>query len=140
MRFVRFASVPFQFFARHSSLAQRVVSVRYLAAARYLAVAVFVLAAATSALSQSDRGTIAGTVLDSSGGAVTDATVTATETATNSVYTATTGPTGGYRFFDLRVGVYNVSVSASGFKKVDKTGVDRKSTRLNSSHSQISYA
>jgi len=117
MRFARFVSVPFQFFARQS------FSPRYLAAARYLAVALFVLAAATSALSQSDRGTIAGTVLDSSGGAVTDATVTATETATNSVYTATTGPTGGYRFFDLRVGVYNVSVSASGFKKVDKTGV-----------------
>src|SRR5690242_10480597 len=117
MRFARVASVPFQFFARHSSLAQ------YLGPARYMAVALFVLAAATLALSQSDRGTIAGTVLDSTGGAVIGATVTATETATNNVYTATTGPTGGYRFFDLRVGVYNVSVSASGFNKVDKTGV-----------------
>ena len=40
MRFARFVSVPFQFFARHSSLAQRFAS------ARYLAIALFVLAAA----------------------------------------------------------------------------------------------
>ena len=117
MHFARFVSVPFRFFARHS------FSARYLVAARYLAAGLFILAAATSGLSQSDRGTIAGTVLDSSGGAVEGANVTATDTATNSVYSATTGPTGGYRLYDLRVSVYNVSVSASGFKKVDKTGV-----------------
>src|SRR5437899_1124712 len=117
MRFVRFAFVPSRFFPRHSSRA------KYLALARCFAVALFVLAAATPGFSQSDRGTIAGTVLDSSGGAVTDATVTATDTATNSVYTATTGPTGGYRLFDLRVSAYNVSVSAPGFKKAEKTGV-----------------
>jgi len=117
MRFARFAFVPSRFFPRHSPLA------KYLALARYLAAAFFVLAAATAGFSQSDRGTIAGTVLDSSGGAVTDATVTATDTATNSVYTATTGPTGGYRLFDLRVGAYSVSVSATGFKKIEKAGV-----------------
>lgn len=128
MRFVRFASVPSQFFSRHSS-AQRVVSVRYLAPAscqatgRYLAAVALFLLAATSALPQSDRGTIAGTVLDSSGGAVTDASVTATDAATNTVYTATTGPTGGYRLFDLRVSTYKVSVSAPGFKTEERTGV-----------------
>src|SRR6266853_591458 len=90
---------------------------------RFLAVAIFVLVTASTALSQSDRGTIAGTVEDSSGGAVANASVTATDTATGATYTATTGPTGGYRLYDLRVGVYGVSVSAPGFKTVDKTGV-----------------
>jgi len=128
MRFVRFASVPSQFFARHSSLvslAQHRHSffAQFLAAPRYIVVALFILALATPGFSQSDRGTIAGTVLDSSGGAVVGATVTATDPATNTVYTATTGPTGGYRLFDLRVSTYNVSVSASGFKKAEKTGV-----------------
>lgn len=129
MRFVRFASVPFQFFARHSALAKSdsfaryAAAARYLTAARYLALALFVLAAATPGFSQSDRGAIAGTILDSSGGAVEGATVTATDTATSAVYTATTGPTGGYRLFDLRVSVYNLSVSAAGFKKFEKTGI-----------------
>src|SRR5215472_2154074 len=128
MRFVRFASVPSQFFARHSSLvslAQHRHSffAQFLAAPRYIVVALFILALATPGFSQSDRGTIAGTVLDSSGGAVVGATVTATDPATNTVYTATTGPTGGYRLFDLRLSTYNVSVSASGFKKAEKTGV-----------------
>src|SRR5215472_8212686 len=124
MHSVRFATVSSHSFARHSSLAKYLAPLaQYLAPARYIAVALFVLAAATPGLSQSDRGTIAGTVLDSSGGAVVGATVTATDTATNSVYTATTGPTGGYRLFDLRVSIYNVSVSTTGFKKVEKTGI-----------------
>ncbi len=72
---------------------------------------------------QSDRGAIAGTVLDSSGGTVLDATVTATHTETRAVNTATTGPTGGFRLYDLRVGVYKVTVTAPGFKTEEKVGV-----------------
>src|SRR5215472_12948870 len=124
MHSVRFATVSSHSFARHSSLAKYLAPLaQYLAPARYIAVALFVLAAATPGFSQSDRGTIAGTVLDASGGAVIGATVTATDPATNTVYTATTGPTGGYRLYDLRVGSYNVSISASGFKKIEKSGV-----------------
>ena len=90
---------------------------------RFVAVAIFVLVTAATTLSQSDRGSIAGTVLDSSGGVVTNANVTATDTATSATYSATTGPTGGYRLYDLRVGVYGVKVSAPGFKIAEKTGV-----------------
>src|SRR5260370_41627482 len=64
-----------------------------------------------------------GTVVDSSGGVVAAASVTATDTATSATYSATTGPTGGSRLYDLRVGVYGVSVSPPGFKTGDKTGV-----------------
>src|SRR5215813_9624313 len=129
MRFARFASVPSRLFSsiRGFSFAPRryrsAASSSMSAVSRYFAVPLFFLAAATPGFSQSDRGTIAGTVLDSSGGAVTGATVTATDTATNTVYTATTGPTGGYRLFDLRVSVYKVSVAAQGFKTEEKTGV-----------------
>lgn len=90
---------------------------------RFLSFSLFLAFSGITARAQSDRGTIAGTVLDSSGGAVANANVTATDTATSATYSATTGPTGGYRLYDLRVGVYSVSVSAPGFKTVDKTGV-----------------
>jgi len=90
---------------------------------RSFTVAFFVLVTASRALSQSDRGTIAGTVLDSSGGVVANANVTATDAATSATYSATTGPTGGYRLYDLRVSVYRVSVAAPGFKTEEKTGV-----------------
>ncbi|MBA0086236.1 MAG: carboxypeptidase regulatory-like domain-containing protein, partial [Acidobacteria bacterium Pan2503] len=108
MRFVSFAAVPF----RPCGFPQLT---------RFLALALLAFATAGPALSQSDRGAIAGTVLDSSGAAVSGATVTATDTATNTVYNATTGPTGGYRLYDLRVSLYKVSVAAPGFKTEEKT-------------------
>src|SRR6267143_4823022 len=90
---------------------------------RYLSFSLLLSFSGMAVRSQSDRGAIAGTVLDSSGGAVSDATVTATQTETGSNYAAITGPTGGFRFYDLRVGVYNVAVSVPGFKTDEKTGV-----------------
>ena len=72
---------------------------------------------------QSDRGTIAGTVLDSSGGAVEGAQITATGQETGNVYTATTGPTGGFRIGDVRIGVYRVTVASPSFKTAEKTEV-----------------
>jgi len=90
---------------------------------RFIAVAFLVFFSAATALAQSDRGSIAGTVLDSSGAAVSNATVTVTSTETGSNYGAITGPTGGFRVQDVRIGTYDVSVSAPGFKIEKKTGV-----------------
>src|SRR5713226_5427064 len=90
---------------------------------RFLSLSLLLALSGMAVQGQSDRGTIAGTVLDSSGGVVANASVIATDTATRATYSATTGPTGGYRLYDLRVGFYNVSISAPGFKTVDKTGV-----------------
>src|SRR5690242_6097850 len=117
MRFARFASIPSRFFAGHSSLA------KYLAPVRYIAVALFVLAAATPGFSQSDRGTIAGTVLDASGGAVQGATITATNANTGAIYKTASTDTGAYRIPDMQVGVYNVTFSATGFKTSEQKGV-----------------
>ncbi len=90
---------------------------------RFVAVAIFVLVSAGTALSQSDRGTIAGTVLDSTGAIVANAQVLAKGVDTSSEYAATTGPTGGYRMPEVKIGIYNVTVTAVGFKTEQKTAV-----------------
>ena len=90
---------------------------------RFIAVALFALISASTALSQSDRGAIAGTVLDSSGAIVAGAKITATGADTGTVYTATSTDTGAYRISNMQVGVYNVTVASPGFKTDTKTGV-----------------
>jgi Carboxypeptidase regulatory-like domain len=90
---------------------------------RFLSFSLLLAFSGMAVRSQSDRGTIAGTVLDSSGGAVANVAVTVTSTETGANYSATTGPTGGFRIQDVRVGTYDVSVSAPGFKIEKKTGV-----------------
>lgn len=100
MRSVRLATVPF----------------------RFLIFALLVLATAATSFSQSDRGTLAGTILDQSGAAVADASITATGAATGAVYKTTSTSTGAYRIQDLQVGSYDIVVTAPGFKTAKKTG------------------
>ena len=64
-----------------------------------------------------------GTVTDSTGAAVPGATVTITETDTQTARTIKTGSDGAYRADFLPVGPYKVSVSATGFKTLDRTGI-----------------
>jgi len=117
MPFARFASIPSRFFARHSSLA------KCLAVARCTAAALCILAAAAPGFSQSNRGTIAGTILDSSGAAIEGATITATTVETGAVYKTTSTATGSYRLPDIQLGTYNITVSADGFKTAEEKGV-----------------
>src|SRR5690242_20861501 len=70
-------------------------------------------------------GALTGTISDPSGGVVPNATVTITSIDTGQSRSATTGADGVYKFSLLPPGSYRV---------------DRKSTRLNSSHMSISYA
>src|SRR5580700_3370816 len=88
-----------------------------------LAVSAVVLLCGMGASAQSENGSIAGTVLDGSGSVVEGAEIYARGADTGSVYTATTGPTGGYLIHDVLVGSYNVTVNAPGFKTAVKTGV-----------------
>src|SRR5260370_29137096 len=60
---------------------------------RFLFFSLFLTFSGITVRAQSDRGTIAGTVLDSSGGVVADATVPPTDTATTPPYSAATCPT-----------------------------------------------
>jgi len=75
------------------------------------------------AAAQSDRGAIAGTVVDSSGAAISNATISVTGAETGAAYRTTTTSTGAYRIPDMQVGVYNLSVTAPGFKTAQQNGV-----------------
>jgi hypothetical protein len=63
-------------------------------------------------------GTVAGTVTDSSGGAVVGATVTMSDITTSTARTATTNETGRYIFANVEPGTYNVTINATGFRVV----------------------
>jgi len=58
--------------------------------AAVIAVVLFVFVTARHSPGSVDRGTIAGTVLDGSGGAIANAKLTATDTETGATYSATT--------------------------------------------------
>lgn len=77
-----------------------------------------------NSLSQTVRGTILGTVSDSSGAVVRGAKVTATQTATGLVRTEMTNGEGEYSIPQLPVGPYTVSVEQAGFKKTERSGIE----------------
>lgn len=66
---------------------------------------------------QLDRGSLTGTVKDSSGGAIAGAKVTARQTATNNISSTTSTDTGDYTLPALLIGQYQVEVEAPGFKR-----------------------
>jgi hypothetical protein len=76
-----------------------------------------------TAAAQSDRGTIAGSILDSTGAAVGGATVTLKGADTGSTYRAVSTPEGVYRVSDIAIGRYDVTVEAQGFKTSQQRGV-----------------
>src|SRR6202166_4815987 len=71
----------------------------------------------TSLLSQSDRGTITGTVADPANAVVANAAIQAKTLATGALYDVVSTATGNYTFAELPVGSYELSVGAPGFKK-----------------------
>src|ERR1700753_2207133 len=77
----------------------------------------FVMLIAPRASAQVDEGAIAGTVTDSTGAAVPNAAVTLVNTDVGLTPQATTNEAGEYTFQPIRIGHYQVSVTASGFAK-----------------------
>jgi hypothetical protein len=90
----------------------------------FLAV-LLVLGLGVAANAQTFRGSINGTVTDPSGAAVPNAQVKATETGTGSDHTTVTTNDGTFSFQDLALGLYKVTVNATGFPPyaVDKVDV-----------------
>lgn len=81
----------------------------------FLAVSALLLP--VSLLGQSlTSGDVTGTVLDPSGAAVPNATVTLKSNDTGGTQTTNTTSTGAYRFHLLNPGSYTVSAAASGFQ------------------------
>jgi hypothetical protein len=85
--------------------------------------AVVLLSLPGQALWAGGGGNILGNIKDPSGAAITNAKVTATETATGLKQTLTTDGRGFYSFASLAVGRYDVEVEASGFKPYRRTNV-----------------
>lgn len=85
-----------------------------------LAVALTVLGPSWSLLAQTAAtGALTGTVTDSTGAVVVNATITATSIDTSQVRTATTGGDGSYKIPLLPPGMYRVKFEAPGFKTAD---------------------
>src|SRR5713226_2274911 len=70
-----------------------------------------------------DLGTIRGTVTDSTGAAIPNATVTVTDALTNTARQTKTNSQGQYEMFGLNLGTYRVVISAPGMAKEEITGI-----------------
>jgi len=80
-----------------------------------------VLTFAPGASGQAINATLSGKIVDTSGGSIGKATVTATNKATGFSRSATTSDTGDYSIPSLPAGDYDVSASFTGFGKQTKT-------------------
>src|SRR5580692_9101843 len=76
-----------------------------------------------AALAQRDLGTIAGTVTDPSGAAIPTASITITEVATNLSYAVKANSVGEYVRPALKPGIYTVTATAQGFRRVAQENV-----------------
>jgi len=74
-------------------------------------------------LAQTFRGSINGTVTDSSGAVIPGAKVTATDVSTAASRDTVSSGAGEFLFSDLPASTYTVKVEASGFQTTDVTGV-----------------
>src|SRR5439155_6992426 len=70
-----------------------------------------------------DRGTITGTVSDSTGAAIPGASIEAKNIGTGAVYTAGSSETGNYTIAQVPAGTYELSVTIPGFKRFVRPGV-----------------
>src|SRR5437867_1063836 len=78
---------------------------------------IMITALSPALLSQSFRGTILGTVRDSSGAVLPGVAITVTNSGTNQSRTALTNETGDWVVPELIVGEYSVTAELTGFKK-----------------------
>jgi hypothetical protein len=78
----------------------------------------FIFLVSLSLSAQTYRGGIGGTVVDPTGAAISNAKVILTSTNTGATRETDTTSDGGYVFQDLQLGIYSVSVAATGFGEV----------------------
>src|ERR1035438_316499 len=90
---------------------------------RFLRLGIVALLFTVAALAQSDRGTITGTVSDSTGAVVPSAAITARNVETGATSEAATTATGNYTIASLPAGSYELTVEVAGFKKYSQRGI-----------------
>jgi hypothetical protein len=89
-----------------------------------LAIWIFLLSfAGMEAMAQSVRGSLAGSITDPSGGLIADAQITATNTASGYSLKSVSTSAGTYRFPEMPLGTYDVTVEAKGFSNQVQHGV-----------------
>jgi hypothetical protein len=95
-----------------------------------LVAALLVIAGLTgSAFGQAVSGTVVGTISDSTGAAISNAEVQASNVATGTALATKANANGVYRFNNLAVGTYKISASAQGFEaSMRQTPVDLNAT------------
>jgi outer membrane receptor protein involved in Fe transport len=76
-----------------------------------------------AAQAQTSRGTVSGIVTDTTGAAISGATVTLTNTNTSVSNTTTTNDEGFYRFDAVILGNYSVKIEATGFGDATQTNI-----------------
>ncbi|HKQ73811.1 MAG TPA: carboxypeptidase regulatory-like domain-containing protein [Blastocatellia bacterium] len=73
---------------------------------------------------QATSGTISGVVTDERQGGIANATVTVRNVGTNETRTAAVDSEGRYRFPNLPIGNYEITVQANGFAKLVRSGIE----------------
>src|SRR5215467_2277921 len=81
------------------------------------------LFASLSLFAQSDRGTITGTVADTTGALIPGVSIVATNVETSARYETATTETGNYTLAQLPAGLYQLSAELPGFKKYVRQGI-----------------
>jgi hypothetical protein len=89
-----------------------------------LALGSLLLLLSATAHAQVTTADLVGTITDSSGAVVPGVTVALTNEATGVSRSATTGAGGTYIFTSLQPGRYKLTAEISGFRKVERTGVE----------------
>ncbi|HTX40158.1 MAG TPA: carboxypeptidase regulatory-like domain-containing protein [Bryobacteraceae bacterium] len=95
------------------------------------------LLAAASLFGQIVSGDLTGTVFDASGAAVPGASVTARNDATGIETNTKTGLIGEYRFPNLAVGTYTITVTAPGFTKAQLKGVEVQLNKVATANAKL---
>ena len=97
-------------------------------------------AAATGALAQTFRGSLAGTTSDSSGATIQGATLKLENPATGFARSTTSSSTGEFIFPDLTVGSYTLTVSSTGFATKKIGGIEIEVSRTSNLAVQLGVA
>src|SRR5438132_12858497 len=90
---------------------------------RTLIATIFLVLFASAAFGQGDRGTITGTVTDTSGAVVANVQVQAKQAESGAVFSTVTTDTGNYTLTQLPIGPYEVTATVAGLKKYVRSGL-----------------
>lgn len=85
--------------------------------------AIFLLGVATQVSAQVDQGSITGVITDSSGSAISGASVTLVNQETGLSFSRTTGASGYYTFSPIKIGTYTLTASAPSFETLKQENI-----------------